>query len=122
MIEDMDTSAERRDHAPDGRSGESLHYDLAKFLTTLSLITVGGILSLTEAAPEGVYRPTWLLLVLASVALGGVLSFGVAFSLADARATNRKPSRWLPPALQGATSLFGLGTGGFVWMWWSALA
>ena len=69
MIEDMDTSAERRDHAPDGRSGESLHYDLAKFLTTLSLITVGGILSLTEAAPEGVYRPTWLLLVLASVAL-----------------------------------------------------
>ena len=121
MIEDIDTSAGRPDHVHAGRYGESLHYDLAKFLTTLSLITVGGILSLTEAAAEGVYRPSWLLLVLASVALGGVLSFGVAFSLADARSANREPSRWLPLALQGATTLFGLGTGGFVWMWWSAL-
>jgi hypothetical protein len=122
MIEDIDTRVEPRDHAPDGHYGETLLYDLAKFLTTLSLLAMGGILSLTEAAPEGVYRPTWLLLALGAVALGAALSFGVAYSLADARSRHREPSRRLPLALQAATSLLGLGTGGFVWMWWSALA
>lgn len=121
MIEDIETRVQPRDHAPEGHYGETLLYDLAKFLTTLSLLAIGGILSLTEAASEGAYPPTLLLLVLASVGLGGVLSFGVAFSLADARSDHREPSRRLRLALQGATSLFGLGTGGFVWMWWSAL-
>jgi hypothetical protein len=121
MIEDIDTRVERHDHVPDGHYGESLLYDLSKFLTTLSLLAVGGILSLTEVAADGAYRPIWLLLVLASVSLGGVLSFGVAFSLADARSTRREPSWLLRTVLHSATTLFGIGTGGFVWMWWNAL-
>ena len=122
MIEDIDTRVEPRDHAPDRHYGETLLYDLAKFLTMLALLTLGGILSLTEVAPEGAYRPTWLLLALGGVALAGVLSFGVAFSLADARSGHREPSRRLALALHGATAFLGLGTGGFVWMWWNALA
>ena len=122
MNEEIESRVDPRDHAPAQHYGETLLYDLAKFLTTLSLLAIGGILSLTQAAARGLYQPNFVLLVLGAIALAGVMAFGTAFSLAEARAKHRDPHARLSLLLQAATSLLGLGTGGFVWMWWTTLA
>jgi hypothetical protein len=121
MIEEIETQIEPRHLAPQGHYGETLIYDLAKFLTTLALLATGGVLTLAETAPKGVYRPIFLLLALGAIAFAGVLAFAVAYSLAEVRWRGGEPSRRLPLLIQASTSLLGLGTGGFVWMWWNAL-
>jgi hypothetical protein len=124
MTEEIESRVDPRDHAPAQHYGETLLYDLAKFLTTLSLLAIGGILTLTltQAAAKGLYQPNFVLLVLGAIALAGVMAFGTAFSLAEARSKQRDPHGHLSLLLQAATSLLGLGTGGFVWMWWTTLA
>jgi hypothetical protein len=121
MIEESESQIEPRHFVPDRHYGETLLYDLAKFLTTLALLATGGVLTLTETAPKGIYRPIFLLLALGAIAFSGVLAFAVAFSLAEVRWSGREPSRRLSLLIQAATSLLGLGTGGFVWMWWNTL-
>ena len=122
MIDETESHVEPRRLLPEKHDGEALLYDLAKFLTTLSLLATGGVLTLAQTAPKGVYRPLFLLLALGAIAFAGVLAFGVAFSIAEVRWKGREPSQRLSQLLQGATSLFGLGTGGFVWMWWNSLS
>ncbi len=122
MIEETESHVEPRHFAPERHYGETMLYDLAKFLTTLALLATGGVLTLTQTSPRGVYQPIFLLLALSAIAFAGVLAFAVAFSLADVRWSGREPSRRLSLLMQVATTLFGLGTGGFVWMWWNTLA
>jgi hypothetical protein len=121
MIEETESHIEPRHVAPEKQYGETMLYDIAKFVTTLALLAIGGVLTLTQTAPKGVYQPIYLLLVLSAIALAAVLAFAVAFSLADVRWSGREPSRRLSLLIQAATSLLGLGTGGFVWMWWNTL-
>ena len=121
MIEETETRAAPRHPVPERHHGETLIYDLAKFLTTLSLLSTGGVLTLTQTAPKGAYPPIFLLLALAAVVFSGVLAFAVTFSLAEARWKGREPSPHLSHLIHAATSLLGLGTGGFVWMWWTTL-
>jgi hypothetical protein len=121
VIEETESHIEPRHLMPEGHYGETLIYDLAKFLTTLALLATGGVLTLTQTAPKGVYAPIFLLLALGAIASAGALAFGVAFSLAEVRWSGREPSRRLSILIQAATSLLGLGTGGFVWMWWNTL-
>ncbi len=77
---------------PEGHYGETLLYDLAKFLTTLALLATGGVLTLAQTARKGVYAPIFLLLALGAIAFAGILAFAVAFSLAEARWRGREPS------------------------------
>ena len=121
MIEETESSIEPRHLVPEGHYGETLIYDLAKFLTTLALLATGGVLTLAQTAPKGIYPPIYLLLALGAIAFAGVLAFAAAFSLAEVRWHGWQPSRRLSLLVQASTSLLGLGTGGFVWMWWHAL-
>jgi len=121
MIEETESHIEPRHLVPEIHYGETLIYDLAKFLTTLALLATGGVLTLTQTAPKGAYPAIFLLLALGAIAFAGVLAFGVAFSLAEVRWGGREPSRRLSLLIQAATSLLGLGTGAFVWMWWNTL-
>lgn len=122
MMDETESHIEPRQLLGAANHGEALLYDLAKFVTTLALLATGGVLTLAQAAPKGVYRPIFLLLALGAIAFAGVLSFGVAFSLAEMRWKGREPSQRLSLVIQAATSLLGLGTGGFVWMWWNTLS
>lgn len=122
MIDEPESHLDPRDHAGDAHYAESLLYDLAKFVTTLSLLSIGGVLTLTQAASRGAYPPTWLAFALSAIAFAGLCSFGTAYSLADARTRGREPSPRLGLLLQIATALLGIGTGSFVWMWWRTLA
>ena len=79
MIEETESHIEPGHLMPERHYGETLIYDLAKFLTTLALLATGGVLTLTQTAPKGVYAPIFLLLALGAIASAGALAFGVLF-------------------------------------------
>lgn len=100
--------------------GEALVYDFAKFLTSLSLLALGGVLSLTQAANKQDVKPVTIAFVLGTIALAGALSTSVASRLVDAAAFD-KPAKRSRAYLVAAVSLLGIGTGGFLAMWWDTL-
>ena len=105
-----------------GRYGETLLYDFSKFLTTLSLLALGGVLTLTQAAEPGELKPYNIGLVLGFISLGGIFSLSTANFLVEARTTDKEPSRWLPLYLKLGMILIGIGLGAFLYLWWQALA
>ena len=62
------------DETPQGREPERLLYDWFKHLTSLSLLTLGGVLSLSQAGEIAIDR-NQLTIGLLFVAAGGVLAF-----------------------------------------------
>ena len=104
------------------RYGETLLYDHGKFVTTLSLIVLGGVLTLTQASGHGELDRYNIGLILGSVSVGGVIAFGTASALVDARARQKAPSRRLPFYLKGAMTLIGVRLGVFLVMWSEALS
>ena len=104
------------------RYGESLLYDYAKFVTTLALLVLGGVLTLTQAAADGEIEPYNVGLILGSVSIGGVVALSTANALVDARSRHRQPSRWLPLYLKAAMAFIGIGLGAFLYMWWETLS
>ena len=122
MTDDEGHRIAPRDHAESDRYGETMLYDFAKFLTTLSLLVLGGMLTLSAAAREGDLKLFNLVFVTVAIALAGMTSFITANSLVDARATGREPSPSLPRLMKLATGLIGIGLGGFLAMWLDSLS
>ena len=107
--------------AEQARYGESLLYDYAKFTTTLSLIALGGVLTLTQASDEGELKPFNLALVIGAIASAGVLALTTANSVVDARANGRAPSPRLAYQIKASMALMGIGVGAFLHLWWGSL-
>lgn len=103
--------------APDLRYGETLLYDFSKFLTTLSLLALGGVLTLTQTADRTDIKLFNIIFVLAAIALAGILSITTANALVDARAAGKEPHAALPKIMKAAMGLLGVGTGGFLMIW-----
>jgi hypothetical protein len=114
---DGESKVDAREHAGTDWYGETLLYDFAKFLTTLSLLVLGGMLTLSSAARAGDLKLFNIVFVSVAVALAGVCAFSTANSLVDARSKARQPSGHLPAVIKAATALIGLGVGGFLIMW-----
>ena len=102
--------------------GESLLYDFAKFFTTLSLLVIGGILTVTATADPADVKPVIVACVLATIALAAILSVSVAHALVEARSEGRAPREGLHRLMKGATGLLGAGAGGFLMMWWDSMS
>ena len=109
--------------APDLRYGESLLYDFAKFLTTLSLLALGGVLSLTQtqAVASGDVKLFNIILVVAALSLAGLLAMLTANSLASARAAGVEPRPKLHSLVKAAMALLAFGTGAFLMVWLDTL-
>jgi hypothetical protein len=122
MIDEEDARITPADHASPDRYGETLLYDFAKFMTTLSLLVLGGMLTLSQAARAGEVPIFSIVFVTGTVALAGMLAFSTASNLASARATRREPSPRLPLMMRASTGLVGIGTGGFIVMWLDTLS
>jgi len=118
---DDESRVDPREHAGEDRYGETLLYDFAKFLTTLSLLVLGGMLTLSSAARQGDLKLFNIVFVSAAVAFAGVCAFSTANSLVDARSKGRQPSPHLPTVMKIATGLIGVGVGGFLMMWLDTL-
>lgn len=103
------------------RYGESLLYDFSKFMTTLSLIALGGVLTLTQASGDGELKPFNLGLVIGAIAGGGVFALSTANALVDARAAGRTPSPRLHYQIKVSMALIAIGVGAFLNLWWDTL-
>ena len=106
--------------APDTRYGETLLFDFAKFLTTLSLVALGGVLSLSAGAGHGTVRFNLASTAIA-IALAGALALVTADGIVRARVAGLTPRRWLRYPVQAAMVLLGFGAGGFVVMYLDSL-
>lgn len=102
--------------AADHRYGETLLYDFAKFLTTLSMIALGGVLTLSGAAAEGRIAPSVLYTALIAIGAAGVLAIVTASDLVSARAQGREPAPRLRRQVGWSMGLLGIGAGSFLGM------
>ena len=99
----------------------ALLYDFSKFLTTLSLLALGGVLTLTQTADNHVLKKPVVAMVVSFVALAGVCAFSAASKLAKVGTSRRKQRLTPQHYLLAAIAFLGMGAGGFLMMWWKSL-
>ena len=107
--------------APEQRYAEGLLYDYSKFVTTLSMLALGGVLSLTPSAATGGFSTKSLIPIVLSISAGGIVALSTANALVDARASGKEPSRWLALHIKAAMAFVGIGLGAFLYLWLDAL-
>jgi hypothetical protein len=78
--------------SPDDRSeSELLLYDFFKHLTSLSLLTLGGVLAIAQAADKSDVKPAMLIIVLVIISAAGIGSFVGAGEIVRKRYTGATP-------------------------------
>jgi hypothetical protein len=101
----------------DHRYSESLTYDLAKFLTTLSLLALGGVLTITETADRTDIKVANIVLVAIALAGATAISAITATSIAYARSSSQPIPRNLHRYISTTMGLLSVGLGMFLYMW-----
>jgi hypothetical protein len=120
MIED-ESSVDPKNQASDEHFDEAILYDFAKFLTTLALLMLGGVLTVTQTADKSVAKPPVIALVVGFIALAGVCAISGAGKLANVHLSIRA-DRFTPRHYLFASIAFlGMGAGGFLMLWWKTL-
>jgi len=97
-----------------GHDGELLLYDYFKHLTTLALLTLGGVLTLAQMADPADVKPWLMIVILVMVAAAGVCSFGGASEIVRARYTAQARLKSLNFYRVAAPSLLAFGVGMFL--------
>jgi hypothetical protein len=120
-VTDDESSVDPRAHANPDTYGETLLYDFSKFLTTLSLLILGAVLTLLKESARGQIKPVIVGLIIGSVSVAAILSISAASNLALSRWTAGTPSRFLQHYLKGSYFLLSFGTGVFIFIWWKTL-
>jgi hypothetical protein len=100
---------------------ELLLYDYFKHLTSLSLLTLGGVLAIAQAVDQTDVKPPVLIAVLIIISGGGICSFVGASELVKKRYTGT-PSRSLEFYRKSAPALLALGVGMFLGIYMDALS
>jgi hypothetical protein len=114
MIDDGDA---RHDHSDAQRHGEGLLYDLGKFLTSLSIFAIGGVLTVADTAKPGDIKAFNLITITIALAGAAVLGASTSGTIAYGRFTGKRLSRHLPNYARGSFLLLGVGLGMFMAMW-----
>ena len=120
MIDD-DSSIEPKAIADADHFDEAMLYDFSKFLTTLALLALGGVLTLTQTADTHVAKKPVVAMVVGMIAIAGVCSVSAAGKLARVSVSKRQGRVTARHYLLGAVAFLGMGAGGFLTMWWKAL-
>ena len=105
----------------DPRYGETLLYDFSKFLTTMSLLALGGVLTVIQTSDRSDIKLFNIIFVMGAIAFAGILSILTANALVDARAAGKEPEPYLRKMMKAARGLLGVGTGGFLMIWLDTL-
>ena len=98
---------------PESRDGELLLYDFFKHLTSLVLLTLGGVLVIAQAADKADVKPVMLIIVLILIATAGVSSFVGSSEIVRAPYTGTK-ARSLEFYRKAAPALLSFGVGMFL--------
>ena len=99
---------------------ELLLYDFFKHLTSLTLLTLGGVLAIAQAVDKTDVKPPVLIAVLIIISGGGICSFVGASEIVKKRYTG-KASRSLEFYRKAAPALLALGVGMFLGIYMDAL-
>ena len=121
MSDELESKVDVRNHSPNGQYGETLLYDFAKTLTSLSLIVLGGVLSLGGTQRAAEMPKCSLVLTSGSIALAGMLALTTVFGIVEARVERREPPTYSLILIKAANFLFGVGLGGFTIIWLDTL-
>ena len=116
MIED-DGKHDLLNQEDDDRYAEGLVYDQGKFLTTLSLLAVGGVLTIADSADKADIKPTALIIVTCVLFLAAVLAASTASTIAFDRFSGKPLKRYLHYYILATVALLGMGLGMFIFMW-----
>ena len=101
--------------------GKAMLYDFAKFLTTMSLLVLGGVLTVTQTAHKAVAKPPVVAMVMGFIALAGIFSISAAGKLANVKIGKDHPRFTARDYLVAAVAFLGMGAGGFLTIWWKTL-
>ena len=96
-----------------GHDRELLLYDFFKHLTSLVLLTLGGVLVVAQQADPADVKPAVVIAVLVIISASGICAFGGSSEIVKARYTN-VPSRSLEFYRKAAPTLLALGVGVFL--------
>ena len=121
MSDELESQVQVRSHAADDNYGETLLYDFAKTLTSLSLFVLGGVLSLGGIQRAAEIPLFSLVLTSGSIALAGMLALSTVFAIVEARMKHREPPAYLLKLIKAANFLLGVGLGGFMIIWLESL-
>ena len=112
-----DDDATVRARHGDEADAEVLLYDYSKYLLTLALLVIGGVLSLTQGAGGEAIPRKPLVVVIVLLAVSGVSSLSAANEVVRARTDGRPVrgrSRYFSQAAMGT---LGMGVGAFLSVW-----
>ncbi len=103
------------------RQGDLVLYDYFKHLTTLSLLILGGILTLSQTDRGAGMKLQTVLMVIGVVTLAGVVSFTASGEIARAHFHGEEPKR-VDLYRKVAPAILCLGVGMFLFLFGKALA
>ncbi len=106
--------------APQHRQGDLILYDYFKHLTTLSLLVLGGILTISQTAKGAAMKAPGVMVVAGVVTLAGVISFSAASEIARAHYHRDEPKR-LDFYRKSAPVILSLGVGMFLFLFQKVL-
>ena len=119
---DEEKRVEAGRHSDPDTYGESLLYDFCKFMTTLSILALGGVLTLTQTADRTDIKTFNIVMSVIAIALAGTLALTTANSIAYARSSGQKLPRNLHRYTLATMGLLGMGMGMFLYMWMDTLS
>lgn len=102
------------------RQGDLVLYDYFKHLTTLSLLVLGGILTLTQTDRGAEMKLPGVLIVVGVVTLAGVVAFSGSGEIARAHFHGEAPKR-VDLYRKAAPVILSVGVGMFLFMFRKAL-
>lgn len=106
--------------APDPTEAQTLEYDFLKFLTTLAILVLGGVLTLAPSA-KALPRES-LVVVMIMVSMAGAIAATGAEAIVAARVAKRPLNRFARWSRGIAMGLLGAGTGFFLSIWTQGMA
>jgi hypothetical protein len=116
MDDDDSAVAELPPHDPD-----LLLYDYFKHISSLVLITLGGLLLVLKDFSPKDLRPSFVLITFLAVSASGVVAFSGTQGIVRGKVTGKRSNRWLVFARIAAPNLLAVGLGVFLAMFYHRL-
>ena len=109
------------DDLPPPRDNDALLYDWFKYLTTMSLLALGGVLSLSQVPDGEQIKMPVLMGVIVVIAMAGVLAFSGADQLVRARLANQPLPKQVHLLQRASPFVLAMGVGGFLYLFARAM-
>ncbi len=112
---------EGQDKPPTLNDADALLYDWFKHLTSLSLLTLGGILSISQMVAQGGFKKHTVIGLLVAVGLSGVIGFTGAESIVQARTSGTPLPKSMNLMRKVGSASLGIGVGAFLYIFTKAV-